>query len=109
MSWLTIAVAVYGIAVAAGGIMGYATAGSPMSAITGGLAGLLLIVSAVLSRSQPRVGFGLAAVVAVLLIAFFIYRYLQTRSPMPAFGVIGLSVLMLILLVVGHFAKGETP
>lgn len=105
MPWLSIAVIVYGIAVAAGGVMGYVEAKSIMSIITGGLAGLLIIVCGAISNHHPRVGYGGAAFFAVLLTGFFIYRFMSTHKPMPAFGVIGLSVLMLILLVVGHFMK----
>ena len=104
MPWLSIAVIVYGIAVAAGGAMGLKLGHSQMSLITGGLAGLLIIACGVLAKSHPRVGYGGAAFFAVLLTGFFIYRFATTHKPMPAFGVIGLSVLMLILLVVGHFA-----
>lgn len=107
MPWLSIAVIVYGIMVAGGGIMGFVQAGSPMSAITGGIAGLLLMGAGFISKSNPRAGFAAAAVLAVALIAFFFYRYSTTHKPMPAFGVIGLSALMLILLVVGHFMKGS--
>ncbi|MEA2551923.1 MAG: hypothetical protein QOJ65_99 [Fimbriimonadaceae bacterium] len=104
MPWLSIAVIVYGLCVAGGGIMGFVTAGSPMSAIVGGLTGLLLVIFGLVSKTNPKVGYGGAAVLAIALIAFFIYRYMSTQKPMPAFGVIGLSVLMLILLVFGHFA-----
>jgi uncharacterized membrane protein (UPF0136 family) len=108
MPWLSIAVIVYGVMVAGGGIMGYVQAGSPMSAITGGLAGVLLIVAGVMSKNNPKAGYTMAAILAVALIAFFFYRYSTTHRAMPAFGVIGLSVLMLVLLVVGHFAKSAS-
>jgi uncharacterized membrane protein (UPF0136 family) len=108
--WLSTAVIVYGIAVAAGGVMGFVEAKSIMSLLTGGLAGLIIIGAGVLSSSNPKAGYGTAAVLAVALTAFFIYRFMSTHKAMPAMGVIGLSVLMLILLVAGHFMKGSpTP
>lgn len=112
MPWLSIAVIVYGIAVAAGGVMGFVSAGSPMSVITGGLAGLLIIGAGVMARTHPKAGYGGAAILALALVGFFIYRYIDSHKPMPAFGVIGLSVLMLILLAVGHFmspSAASTP
>jgi len=105
MPWLSIAVIVYGVAVAAGGVMGYVEAKSIMSIITGGLAGLLIIGAGFMAGSNPKAGYGATVVLALALIAFFIYRFSTTHKAMPAFGVIGLSTLMLILLVVGHFMK----
>src|SRR5437879_1531007 len=105
MPWLSVAVIVYGIAVAAGGVMGYKEAHSIWSLIMGGLAGLLIIGAGVVSGSHPKAGYGMATVLALALIAFFVYRFAVTHKAMPAFGVIGLSTLMLILLFVGHFMK----
>ena len=83
--------------------MGYVEAKSIMSLLTGGLAGVLIIGAGVLSASNPKVGYGTATVLAVALTAFFIYRFVSTGKAMPAMGVIGLSVVMIVLLVVGHF------
>lgn len=107
MPWLSIAVIVYGIAVAAGGVMGYVEAKSIMSLLTGGLAGVLIIVAGAVSPIMPKFGFGAATFLAIALTGFFIYRFMSTGKAMPAMGVIGLSVIMLILLVVGHFMKGS--
>lgn len=109
MPWLSIAVIVYGIAVAAGGVMGYVEAKSIMSILTGGLTGVLLIIAGVVSASQPKVGYGAATVLALALLGFFVYRFMSTHKMMPAMGVIGLSVIMLILLVAGHFMKSSSP
>src|SRR5690348_10431406 len=100
MPWLSIAVIVYGIAVAAGGVMGKVAAGSNMSLLTGGLAGVLIIIAGVVAKNNPRAGFAGAAVLALALTAFFVYKFATdpAHKPMPAMGVIGLSVLMLILL-----------
>lgn len=108
MPWLSIAVIVYGIIVGLGGVMGYVSAQSPMSLVTGGLAGLLLIGAGIMARSNPKAGFGAATVLAMLLIGFFIYRYMETQKAMPAFGVIALSVVMLALLVFGHFMSSNS-
>jgi uncharacterized membrane protein (UPF0136 family) len=105
MPWLSIAVIVYGIAVAAGGVMGKVQGHSNASLLTGGLAGLLIIAAGLMSGSNPKAGYGTAAALAALLTVFFIYRFMATHKAMPAFGVIGLSLIMLVLLVVGHFMK----
>ena len=109
MPWLSIAVIVYGICVAGGGIAGFAMKHSVPSLVSGGIAGLLLIILGFISKDNPRFGFGISTAIAVALIALFVYRFIQTKSPMPAFGVIGLSVVMLILLTAGHFMKPATP
>jgi uncharacterized membrane protein (UPF0136 family) len=109
MPWLSIAVIVYGTAVAAGGVMGYVQAQSMQSLLTGGLSGLLVIIAGAVSPSMPKIGFGSATVLALVLTGFFIYRFVSTGKAMPAMGVIGLSVVMLILLIVGHFMKQSTP
>ena len=105
MPWLSIAVIVYGIAVAAGGVMGKTEGHSNASLITGGVSGLIIIVAGILSRQHPRSGYGLAALMALLLAAFFTYKLITTHKMMPPVPVISMSVLMLILLAVGHFMK----
>lgn len=87
--------------------MGKVAANSNMSLLTGGLAGLLIIVAGVVSKDNPRAGYAGAGVLALVLTAFFAYKFATdpAHKPMPAMGVISLSVLMLILLVVGHFMK----
>lgn len=110
MPWLSIAVIVYGIAVAAGGVMGKVMANSNMSLLTGGLTGVLIIIAGVVAKDHPRAGYGGAAALAIALTAFFGYKFATdpAHKPMPAMGVIGLSVVMLILLVVGHFMAPST-
>lgn len=88
--------------------MGYKEAHSIWSLITGGITGLLIIGAGVMAGSNPKLGYGATTVLALALIAFFIYRFATTHKAMPAFGVIGLSALMLVLLVVGHFMAGSS-
>ena len=108
MPWLSIAVIVYGIAVAAGGAMGFIMKGSVPSLISGGVSGLIILAMGIYSKSNPRVGFLVTTIMALALIAFFVWRYVSTpaaeRSMVP-FQVIGLSTVMLVLLIVGHFMK----
>lgn len=109
MSWLSISVLIYAILMAGGGIGGYVAAKSVPSLLTGLISGVTLLTAAKLSVSQPRVGFGLAAITALALTAVFIKRYIDTQKPMPSLGLVGASVLMLGLLIFGHFMtnRGE--
>lgn len=103
MPWLVICVVVYALLMLGGGVGGYVTARSTPSLITGIVAGLLLLGSAAWAKSNPKMGFGLATLVTAGLIAVFVRRYIETGKPMPSLGLVGLSVLMLILLLAGHF------
>ncbi len=103
MSWLTLAVLIYALIMFGGGVGGYAVAHSLPSLITGIVAGVLLVIAAVLARTNSKVGYGLAAVVALALGIVFIRRYFETGKPMPSLGLLGLSVLMLVVLAAGHF------
>ncbi len=82
----------YGILVAAGGVMGYARAGSRASLATGGASGLVVIAGALAALGGRRAGFMIDLAVAIVLAAFFAYRFGRTRKPMPAIPSILLSL-----------------
>jgi uncharacterized membrane protein (UPF0136 family) len=103
MNWLSIAVLIYGILMLGGGVMGFVTSGSVPSLISGLISGVLLIAAAFMTRSYPKAAYTLATVVTVALIAVFVERFMKTHKVMPSLGLVGLSVVMLILLIVGHF------
>ncbi|MER3412993.1 MAG: hypothetical protein C4341_01910 [Armatimonadota bacterium] len=105
MNWLTIAVFVYSTLVIIGGVFGYVKAGSVPSLVASILAGGLLDVAAIISIRNETAGFSIAAVVTLALAAFFGYRLAQTGNLMPSVPALILSVLMLILLAVGHFLR----
>lgn len=105
MNWLTIAVFVYSTLVIVGGVFGYLKAGSMVSLVASIIAGGLLDVAAVISIKNETAGFSIAAVITLALAAFFAYRLATTGGLMPALPALALSILMLILLVVGHFAR----
>lgn len=105
MNWLTIAVFVYSTLIILGGVFGYLKAGSVMSLVTSIVAGVLLDVAAVISLKNQTVGFSIAAVVALTLAAFFGYRLAQTGNLMPGLPALILSIVMLVMLVVGHFLR----
>ena len=89
---------VYGVFLIVGGIMGFAEAKSVPSLVAGTTTGILDLVAYVLSRTQPKTGFGLGLVVAILLIATQLPRYMKSHKLVP--GLIALfSVLMVALLI----------
>jgi uncharacterized membrane protein (UPF0136 family) len=88
---------VYGALLVIGGIMGYTQAGSKISLVSGVASGILELVAYYLTRTQPRAGFGLGAVVALILTINFLARFLKTGKVMPAGLLLALSVVALIL------------
>ena len=74
----------YAVLLAVGGIIGYTKAGSRPSLIAG-LASAAALLALGLSTQSATLGMGLGALVAILLAAFFGYRFLaKTRKFMPA-------------------------
>lgn len=93
-------VLIYGILVAAGGIMGYARAKSAPSLIAGGISGLILIGAAVaMMRGAYQVGWWLALIIALLLLVNFGYRSLSGFKMMPGGLMIILSLIAIIMLL----------
>lgn len=106
MGWLGISVIVYGIIMLLGGIMGYVIGHSVPSLASGIVSGMFLIGSMALAKTHPRLGYGIATLVTVLLIGVFIERQMKAPSGRNI-GLIGLSLLMLVMLIFGHFMSGS--
>lgn len=79
-----------------GGVMGYAKAHSPKSLIAGIASALLIGVAFFLSRQQPKIGFGLAAAVAISLVVVFVRRIQELSAQTPP-GSIGSNVGLAVL------------
>ncbi len=99
MNAFQIAVLVYALIIVAGGVMGYVSAKSTPSLISGLVSGALLIVAFALSLRYPKAGFGLAALIALALGVFFLMRFIHTGKWMPAGVSVVLSALMLLLML----------
>ncbi len=97
-AWLVL---IYGLLVAAGGVMGYAKAGSLASLLSGGLAGLVLIGSAVaMLKGAYQAGWWVALIVALLLLGRFGSVALSKGfTLMPGGLVIILSVIVIAALL----------
>jgi uncharacterized membrane protein (UPF0136 family) len=103
MGWLNVCLILYALIMLAGGIGGWRMAGSQASLWTGVISAALLLGAAALAKTNPKAGYGLATLVVVVLIGVFIERYLKTQKFMPSGMLIAGSLVMLLLLVVGHF------
>ena len=91
----TIALLTYAALMVIGGIMGY-RAGSTASLIGGLGSAILLLGAFALSRSRPRPGFAIAAVMALLLTVNFTMRVVKTGNFIP----MGIFLIMSILMVI---------
>ena len=83
----------YGLLAFVGGVIGYQTAKSKVSLISGTSSGLLLILSGILALNGIKSGFTLGAVISGVLVIVFGIRCFKTRKFMPA----GLMLLVGIL------------
>jgi len=92
-----IAIIVYGILAIAGGIIGYQSAKSKVSLISGSISGVLLLIGGIASFFGQNWGIILGAIVAAVLVVVFIIRLVKTKKFMPA----GLMILggVIVLLV----------
>ena len=100
-------VLIYGILVAAGGVMGYARAKSVPSLIAGGASGLILIgAAAAMMRGSYQAGWWLALIVALLLLANFGFRSLSGFKMMPGGLMIILSLIAIMVLLMNRNQSG---
>ena len=97
---------IYTVLMAVGGVMGYVTAKSVWSLVSGIVSGVLLAFALVLVRSQPKAGFGLAAGVAAALVLVFGERLMKTHRVMPS-GMLLLVSLLAAALFVAAMGKSR--
>ena len=93
---------IYGILLIVGGVMGMVKAGSRVSMIAGGIAGVVALVSLWISLSDPATGFLVGALLALLLTGMFVNRFMATRKFMPAGMVLIMSLAVGILLLLAR-------
>jgi uncharacterized membrane protein (UPF0136 family) len=96
---------IFGLLTIAGGIVGYAKAGSVASIIAGAITGVLLLVAAFLLPEHRLAGLATALVVSFLLAAQFVPKFLRTGRVMPAGLMSVLSVIGIIAAIVAWVRK----
>lgn len=101
MTWLRVALVLYGLLNIILGALAYSK--SHVSLYAGAGAGLLAILAAWLSTKNSLAGYGLGALVCVLLLGRFLPKFLKDSEIYPGGIIAGASALMLVLLIVGHF------
>ena len=95
---------VFGILSIVGGLIGFLKAGSKASLIAGGISGVLLIVSAVLLRSNVTAGLVLGGVISLALAGRFVPALLKGGAFMPA-GLMSILSVISIVLTAAAFLK----
>lgn len=91
---------IYGALTALGGILGYVRAGSRISLISGGVSGLLLIISSMaMWKEAYTAGWWLAMIVTLILLISFGMRSYQNFRFMPGGIMLILSAIAFIILI----------
>jgi len=90
-----IALAVYGVLLIVGGVMGKVKGNSSASLIAGTLTGIAALTGYWKSLQDPMVGFLIGAMVGLLLTGIFVSRFARSRKFMPA------GLILILSLVVG--------
>ena len=96
---------IFGVLTVAGGVVGYAKAGSVASIIAGSVTGVLLLVAAFLLPEHRALGLATAFVVSLLLAAQFVPKFIQTGRVMPAGTMSVLSVVGIIVAIIAWVKK----
>ncbi len=99
MSVANIAVIVYGVLAIVGGVMGYKSAGSKVSLISGSISGVILLVAGIASLLEQDWGLTLGSIVSAVLIIVFLSRLWKTRKFMPAGLMIIAGAIVLVVTV----------
>lgn len=89
----------YALAVFFGGILGAFIAHSLPSLIAGSVFGLLIFFNGFKMYKEDLKGQQLAMIQAIILGAFFVYRYQHTQKLMPALPMIAMSFALALYLM----------
>ncbi|OGC90974.1 MAG: hypothetical protein A2W25_07805 [candidate division Zixibacteria bacterium RBG_16_53_22] len=98
-----IATLIYGILIAAGGIMGYVARQSVPSLISGGLLGVAAVIGSAMMFCGKPAGRTIALIAAVLVGIFFafqLFKGISAASPVGrAAGILALSIVEILVLL----------
>lgn len=107
MGWLSIVLLLYAILNMAMGILGYANAHSIASLVAGVASGALVLAGAAWAKTNPKGGYILCGVVALLILGRFFKGFVVDHKVYPAGILVIASVLTLIALGVGHMQDSK--
>ncbi|HEY7183161.1 MAG TPA: TMEM14 family protein [Blastocatellia bacterium] len=97
IAWLVL---IYGILIAAGGVMGYVKAHSVPSLIAGGISGIALLGAAwAMMKDAYSAGWWISLIVALLLLGRFAIAARSGFKMMPGGMVIILSIIVIAALL----------
>ena len=96
---------IFGLLTIVGGVIGYAKAGSVVSAVAGSVFGILLLVAAFMLPNNMAVGLGLALLISIALAGRFVPAFMKTGQVMPAGLMSALSVIGVIVAIVAWIKK----
>ncbi len=101
-------VALYGILILVGGIIGHIKAGSQASLVMGVVSGVLLLLAScgMFSKKYFKKGVYSALVLTLILDAFFSYRFMATMKFMPS-GLLALISLGIIAGLVAYLRRSS--
>lgn len=104
-----VALGIYAVLLAGGGVMGYRKAGSRPSLIAGVVSGVVALAGLVWSVAQPgsRGGLLLGMTLAFVMALVFLRRFGMTRKVMPSGLLAVLSIVMVILLLAVITTQGS--
>ena len=94
-----IAASSYGILSIIGGIIGYKSASSKVSLISGTISGLLLLIAAFVQLQGQVWGLTLSVIITSILMIVFAIRLAKTRKLMPAGLMVILGLVTLIIML----------
>lgn len=89
----------------AGGVMGFVKAGSTASIVAGGISGVLIVVAAVLLKTNVVAGLVMGGIVALALAGRFAPAYFSTQKFMPAGMMTILSVIAVVLTILAFVKR----
>lgn len=99
MSVAIFVVLIYTVIVFTGGLIGYLSKGSVPSLFFASISSALLMLSLFGIKKEMRIGYTSALAVTLILVIFFMFRFIKTGSWMPAGMMSLISIFVLIYLI----------
>jgi uncharacterized membrane protein (UPF0136 family) len=96
---------VFGVLTIAGGVLGYVKAGSTASIMAGAISGILLLVGGWLIPEHRVAGLVLSGLVSLLLLGYFVPKFMRTGAVMPAGMMSALSAIGIIVALIAWVKK----